>query len=201
MKKVLLTLFLVLFACQGLSAWRPRPSFGLEWGYTGTALKTWQHNYIYSSGARIVDNDRTWRYFSNGSVLACAGLDLGSRVNVSLYSGLIGVYSQRWMIPLELRGRWCPSGLCSNGPLLHAGIAAAFPTASLYETTARVNLGAGYRVNVHSAKCVDFLLSLQVCGDHESIRDPDTRYYVPAEDIFSNFAEYWALNVSVALNF
>lgn len=200
MKKVLATLLpLVLVSCI-LNA-RPRFSYGLEWGYTGTFLKTWQYNYIYSSGSRIVDNGNTPRYFSNGSILANAGLDLGDRVNLSVYSGLLGVYSRRWMIPVELRARWCPGGLRESGPVVHLGGAAAFPTATLYETAARVNVGGGYRVKVYGSTSVDFLVSFQLCTDHESITDPDTGLYVPVKDITLNLVEYWGLNFSLALNF
>lgn len=200
MKKALTIILALLLMASGMHA-RPRFSYGLEWGYTGTFLKTWQYNYIYSSGSRIVDNSEAWRYFSNGSILACIGADLGNKVNLSAYSGLLGVYSRRWMVPVELRARWCPAGLSENGPVLHLGGAAAFPTASLYETAARINLGGGYRVKVYGNTCVDFLLSFQVCSDHESITDPDTGMYVPTRDITLNLVEYWGLNFSVALNF
>lgn len=200
MKKAFAVVLALLLAASVVSA-RPRFSYGLEWGYTGTFLKTWQYNYIYSSGSRIVDNGDRFRYFSNGSVLACAGLDLGDHVNISVYSGLLGVYSRRWMIPVELRARWCPQGLSVSGPIVHLAGAAAFPTASLYETAARVNAGGGYRVKVYKNTCVDFLLSFQLCTDHESITDPDTGLYVPVKDISLNLVEYWGLNFSVALNF
>ena len=107
MKKLLLTLALLMPAA-GLSAWTPKPSFGIEWGYTGTFLRTHQYNYIYSAGSRIIDNGSMWWYYSNGSILANAGLDVSSKVNLSVYSGLLGVYSRRWMVPVELRARWCP---------------------------------------------------------------------------------------------
>lgn len=200
MKKLLVLVVLIALALP-LSARTPRPSFGLEWGYTGTFLKSWQYNYIYSSGSRIIENDHRWCYFSNGTIMGCAGLDVTDKINVSVYSGLLGVYSRRWMIPVELRTRWCPRGLHEDGPLMHVGVAATFPTSTLYETSARASIGGGYRLKVYNSICVDFLASFTLCGDHVPIVDSDTQEYVPTKDITTNLAEYWGLNFSIALNF
>ena len=200
MRRILATAVLLLFAL-GLQARGPRLSYGLEWGYTGTFLRTYQYNYIYSAGSRIIENDAVWWYYSNGGVLADVGLDLGSHVNLSVYSGLLGVYSRRWMVPVELRTRWCPLGLDSNGPVAHLGAALTFPTTTLRETSGRINAGGGYRVIVYKDISVDFLLSAVVTSDHDLIPDPDTSYHVPSRDISRNYAEYWGVNFSVAINF
>ena len=201
MKKLSALLILIIAASLQLTARAPRLSFGLEWGYTGTFLKTWQYNYIYSSGSRIIENDHLWRYFSNGTVMGCAGLDLSEKVNVSAYSGLLGVYARRWMVPVELRARWCPRGLQEDGPIMHVGAAATFPTSTLYETSARVSAGGGYRFKVYKSISLDFLASFTLCGDHEPIVDSDTQEYVPTMNITTNLAEYWGINFAVALNF
>ena len=201
MKKAVIVIATLLLLQPCLMATRPRLSYGLEWGYAGTFLNTWQYNYIYSSGSRIIDNGHRWWYYSNGSLLANVGMDLGEKVNLSLYSGIHGVYFKRRMIPLELRARWCPSGLQNNGLITYCGVAAMFPTAPLRDISPRVNIGAGYRVKVYKATCVDFLLSFAISGDHGSIEDPDTSSPVPAQDITSNFTQYWSAGFSVALNF
>ena len=200
MKRLLLPALIILLAVP-LQARAPRISYGLEWGYTGTFLRTHQYNYIYSAGSRVIDNDSFWWYYSNGTVLANAGLDLGSKVNMSVYSGLLGVYSRRWMVPVELRTRWCPSGLDQNGLVTHLGIAATFPVTTLQETSCRINIGAGYRVMVYRHISIDFLMSAVVTADHDLIRDPDTEYYVPRMNITRNYSEYWGINVSAAINF
>lgn len=200
MKRLLLPALIILLAVP-LQARAPRISYGLEWGYTGTFLRTHQYNYIYSAGSRVIDNDSFWWYYSNGTVLANAGLDLGSKVNMSVYSGLLGVYSRRWMVPVELRTRWCPSGLDQNGLVTHLGIAATFPVTTLQETSGRINIGAGYRVMVYRHISIDFLMSAVVTADHDLIRDPDTEYYVPRMNITRNYSEYWGINVSAAINF
>jgi hypothetical protein len=200
MKRLLLPALIILLALP-LQARAPRISYGLEWGYTGTFLRTHQYNYIYSAGSRVIDNDSFWWYYSNGTVLANAGLDLGSKVNMSVYSGLLGVYSRRWMVPVELRTRWCPSGLDQNGLVTHLGIAATFPVTTLQETSGRINIGAGYRVMVYRHISIDFLMSAVVTADHDLIRDPDTEYYVPRMNITRNYSEYWGINVSAAINF
>lgn len=200
MKKTLLTLAALLYAACVL-AWTPRFSYGLEWGYTGTFLRTRQHNYIYSEGARIIDNSAVWWYYSNGAVLANAGADLTNHLNLSVYSGLLGVYSRRWMVPVELRARWCPSGLASDGFIAHTGAALVFPTTTLKETAVRLNIGAGYRFLVYKHISVDFLASFNLTSDHDQIRDPDTNEYVPRSKVSSNLSEYWGVNIGAALNF
>lgn len=200
MKKFLTILALALCACSA-SAWTPRFSYGLEWGYTGTFLKTHQYNYIYSAGSRIVDNGAYPWYYSNGSVLANVGLDVSSHINLSVYSGLLGVYSRRWFVPVEFRTRWCPGGLDNDGPVFHAGEAVAFPTTTLRETASRTTLGGGYRFMVYRHISVDFLLSFNLSTDHDRIIDPDTGEYVSRTVMTSNNSQYWGINISAAINF
>lgn len=201
MRKLVSIFLLLLCTATLLHAGKPRLSYGLEWGYSGTFLKTSQHNYICSEGYRIVDNPVTWRYFSNGSVLGNVGVSLNDNINLSVYSGLLGVYSKRWMVPVELRARWCPSGLYSDGLIVHAGAAVNFPTASLYETGMRAIAGAGYRVAVFRSISVDLLISYNFTLDSETIMDPDTRKPVHRTMIETNTTEYQAVNISLAINF
>ena len=201
MKRLLATLTAVLAAAVSLGAQDSRLSYGLEWGYTATFLKTAQHNFICAEGYRITETPRSWQYFSNGSIMANAGVDLGRSFNLSVYSGIIGVYSDRWTVPAELRLRFCPAGLLSDGAVLHAGTAALFPLIPLYETGFRANLGGGYRLSLYKGISVDFLLSFNFTLDHERLRDPDTMDYVPRARIVWNTAEYYAVNASVAINF
>ena len=200
-KKILLILLVLLPVFQARAGGFLRPSFGLEWGYTGTFLWTWQHNFICNEGYRIIEDDAVWRYFSNGMMEANAGVDLGSKVNVSVYSGLMGVYFRRWMIPLELRARYCPSGLLQNGFICYAGVGGMFPTTTRTDTNLGFKLGAGYRVSVFRSISVDFLLSAHCTTDHDSIIDPDTKQRVPTLDITNCGAQYMALCASIAINF
>lgn len=200
MKKAALVILLMTLPVL-MRAGGPRLSFGLEWGYTSTFLKTSQHNFICEEGYRIIENPVSWRYLSNGAVLARAGADLTENINLSLYSGLLGVYSKRWIVPLELRMRWCPSGLYNEGILLQAGGGLGFPTSSLYETGARAVAGVGYRLPIYRTLSVDLILSWNFTLDSETILDPDTGDKVPRYRITSNSTEYQAFNLSIALNF
>jgi len=201
MKKILTTIAAILMFASGAMAWQPKLGFGLEWGYTGTFLRSHQYNYIYSAGSRIIDNGSEWWYYSNGSVLANVGVDLTKTFNLSAYSGLLGVYSSRWMIPVELRARWCPSGLENDGFIAHTGVAATFPTETLKDMAGRLNIGGGYRVMVYRHISVDFLFSANATLDHDLIKDPDTGQHILSSDITRNLSEYWGLNLSVAINF
>lgn len=200
MKRTLLILTLALCALC-LKARTPRLSYGLEWGYTGSFLRHCDYSFICSEGYRIVEHEDQWRYFSNGSVLANVGLDLTRSVNLSVYSGLLGVWARRWMVPVELRARYCPAGLHSDGLVCHAGAALNFPTKTLKETGFRVHAGAGYRLAVYRDISVDLLLSIQYTTDHDLIKDPDTGSWVPHSSIEFNNASYLALNISAAINF
>ena len=201
MKKLIPMMFLMLLAPLAARAEGPRFSWGLEWGYTGTFLRSSQHNFICEEGYRIIDNPQTWWYFSNGTVTANAGVDLTRNIGVSAYSGLRGVYSKRWVVPAGLKIRWSPVGLDSDGLLVFAGGGAVFPTAPLRETGLEANAGAGYRIALRRGLSVDFLVSWNFTLDHENIADPDTRKLVPRTMISSNTCEYQGINFSVALNF
>ena len=201
MKKLFPILFVILLLPAPLRAGMPRITFGAEWGYTGTFLKTSQHNYICSEGYRIIDNPVTFWYYSNGSVLLNAGCDITKKLNLSAYSGLQGVYSHRWVVPVMLRARWCPGGLDSDGWLLFAGGGATFPTAVLRETGAEAQLGVGYRIALLHGISVDLLLSWNATLDSESIVDPDTHRFVPRSQMTQNTTEYQGINISLALNF
>ncbi|MBQ9462934.1 MAG: hypothetical protein IJU68_04680 [Bacteroidales bacterium] len=195
------TIVLSLLVAFSLQARTPVFTYGLEWGYTATLLKTGQYNFICAEGYRIIENPVTWRYFSNGSILANAGLNFTDHLNVSAYSGLLGVYSRRWMVPVELRVKYCPAGLDKDGFVLSAGGGVTFPTATLRETGARGVAGAGYRFAIFRKMSVDFTLSLNVTLDHDRITDPDTHQYVSRTEIESNTVQYYALNLSIGLNF
>lgn len=201
MRKLASILAAMMLFPLAMQAGEPHFSYGLEWGYTATFFKHATHNFICSEGYRINDDINTWRFFSNGAVMANVGVDLTPRLNVSAYTGLLGVYSRRWVIPAELRFRYCPSGLAANGPIFHAGAAAVYPTTTLTDTGARGLVGGGYRLAIYKTLSVDFLISFNLTVDHDLITDPDTREYVLRKDITSNVSEYCGVNMSVALNF
>ena len=203
MKRFLLAALLLVsvpFAKAGAGNY-PHISYGFEWGYTGTFLRSWQYNYICNEGFRIVDSDEVWRYFSNGTFLVNAGVDLADKLNLSVYSGLSGVYFRRWMIPLEARARFCPSGLDHTGFICYMGAGAMLPVSVLRNANFGAKIGAGYRVSVFRTISVDFLLSAHFTTDHDRITDPDTKQYVPAADITKNASQYTALCISAAINF
>lgn len=201
MRKLLLTISLALLLPQLAGAWTPRFSYGLEWGYTGTFLKTAQHNFICNEGYRIIENPTVLRYFSNGLVMAGAGADLGNNLNLSVYSGVQGIYSERLAIPLEMRVKWCPGGLHADGLLLMAGSGLSFPVKYPRETGFIAQAGGGYRIVLNRTMSVDLTARWNFTLDHEDIIDPDTRRTVPRSLISSNTAEYQAINLSIALNF
>lgn len=200
MKRVLCILLLVLSGAVA-PAKGPHFTYGLEWGYTATFFKHADYNFICSEGYRINETHDIWWYYSNGAILANAGVDLTRKLNVSAYSGLLGVYSHRWVIPAEVRVRYCPAGNDRNGPVFHAGGGATFPTSTLTETAGRGLIGGGYRFSIFRSMSVDFLLSFNLTFDHDLITDPDTHGYVPHSAITTNMSEYYAVCASIALNF
>ena len=159
MRKLLCILTAILLTATASFARMPHISYGLEWGYAGTFFKHANYNYICEEGYRIKESVNTLRYFSNGIVLANVGIDVTSRLNVSAYSGLIGVYSKRWVVPAELRLRYCPAGNCSTGPVFYVAGGATFPTTTLMETGGRAAIGGGYRFAIFRTMSVEFLIS------------------------------------------
>lgn len=194
-------ILLLLTSSFRAGAQEKRFHYGAEWGYSATFLRAWQYNYISSESYRVIDEGAGMCYFSNGTFYVNAGYDFCSKACISLYTGFAGVYSKRRVIPLELRLRYCPSGLREGGFICHAALGTVFPTGGMYGLCARGALGAGVRVPVFRTISVDFLASLQATLDRDRIKDPDTGADVPARYIRSNAAEYLALNFSVAVNF
>lgn len=200
MKK--LALILLFLACsvklpaQGLNV-----SYGLEWGYTASFFRTVRYSYVCSDGYRIVDNSSSFNYFSNGTILANVGLDLLPKLNLSLYSGLEGIWSDRWVVPVELRLRFCPAGLYENGFICSLGSSVNFPTKTLRETCMRASAGAGYRVAIYKDISMDFLLSVGYSTDHDQIKDPISGEIVTYSNISHNDSGYLGISLSAAINF
>lgn len=195
-------LILLLLTCSiNAFARKPNVSYGLEWGYTASFLRTVHYSFVCSDGYRIVDNSSSFNYFSNGSILANVGLDLLPKLNLSVYSGLAGVWSDRWVVPVELRLRFCPAGLYGDGFICSAGASVNFPTKTLRETCFRASAGAGYRVAVFRDISVDFLLSVGYSTDHDQIIDPISGDIVTYSNISHNDSGYLGISLSAAINF
>lgn len=201
MRKLLSLIALLICSSVSSRAFTPRVSYGLEWGYTSTFYKSSHYNFVCAEGYRIIENPDSWRYFSNGSLLAKLGMDMTPDLNASLCSGLIGVYSRRWAVPLEMRLSYCPSGLHRDGGIFQAGGAFLIPGQGMPSPGFRALLGGGYRLALFGNFSIDLLLSLNFTLDHDLLSDPDTGGVVPSADITKNSSEYYALNLSLAVNF
>ena len=61
--------------------------------------------------------------------------------------------------------------------------------------------GSGYRLKLSPGSSIDFLLEMKSIFDRPKIPDPEGQGYVKAENILSNIASYYGLNLSLAISF
>ena len=207
MRRTLLILLLSCL-CGPLSAagdgWAARHlEYGVEWGYTATFLYSYHFNYLSESvGARIDSRDALFSYKSNGHVQAFAGIRFARRFSVDAVIGWAGVYEERRVYPVTLRGTcffpgydrdgwkvFAEGGLCSCASLADKPVAIA-------------KAGFGRRLMLGTRSALDLSLSLQGVSDHPiGVYDPMRGVSVPNDNLRRSDCDYLSLNFSLALCF
>ena len=191
----------LLLASQSLSALSPRFDLYVEWGYTQSLFGKFKYNILSSEGGRIYDSHRGAKFCSNGDLLAGVMMKLGQKNGVTFLSGYSGVPSTSRIIPLELRYSYFCKGF-ENHLIPHSiditlKIESEFDTFPAYMAV----LGSGYRLKLSPGSSIDFLLEMKSIFDRPKIPDPEGQGYVKAENILSNIASYYGLNLSLAISF
>ena len=178
--------------------------FGLEWGY-GQGIYSYSHiNIISQEGYRINETSQgLWRK-SNGEVLAKIGYDLHEKVNLSIYAGWTGISEGCQAYPVLLRLSFAPCGLYNEGFFTFIDGGAGF-RAKIEEYSKAVlpilDAGEGYRLWLTPNFFLDFMLSIRAAFDSPLIRDPEGPGIVKEENIRHNVAEFYSVNISIALSF
>lgn len=204
MKKRFAIAFLLMLACSPAFCQTQRSWFrwGLEWGYGASAFKYWSNNYFDSKvGCRIWDEGHEFAFVPNAYAGLYAGVDVGTRLNLSLFSGTMSVYSGRQVIPLGLRSTYAFRGQDSQGALALLGGGFCFHDFSFASPGYYLQLGGGYRIKLGSLMNMDLLARLRACDDHPPIWDEEVGAYVERDNIRKNLAAYASFELGVAISF
>lgn len=204
MKKRIAITFLFMLACSLAFCQEQRFRFrwGLEWGYGASEFMYWSNNYFDANvGCRVWDEGHEFAFVPNAYAGLYAGLDLGRRLNLSLFSGTMGVYSDRQVIPLGLRATWAFRGQDSRGALACLGGGFCFHDLAAASPGHYLQLGGGYRIKLGGLMDMDLLAHLRACDDHPRIWDDEYGAYVDGANIRKNLAVYTSFELGVAISF
>ncbi len=204
MKKLTAITVILMLACS-LAYCQERPSrfhWGVEWGYGASGFMYWSNNYFDAKvGYRIWDEGHEFAFVPNAYAGLYAGFDLGRRINLSLFSGTMGIYSDRQVIPLGLRATYAFRGQDSQGALAFLGGGLCFHDLFVSAPGQYLQLGGGYRIKLGGKMDMDLLAHLRACDDHPPIWDEENGSYVDAANIRKNLAVYTSFEVGVAFRF
>lgn len=201
---IVLSILSVTGAAAGENYNAGRFHFGLEWGY-GQGIYSYSHiNIISQEGYRINETAQgLWRK-SNGEVLAKIGYDLHEKVNLSIYAGWTGISEGCQAYPVLLRLSFAPCGLHNEGffTFIDGGIGFRAEIEEYSKAVLPIlDAGEGYRLWLTPNFFLDFMLSIRAAFDSPLIRDPEGPGIVKEENIRHNVAEFYSVNISIALSF
>ncbi len=204
MKKRSAILLILLLSCSLSQAQGLRSAFrwGLEWGYGASAFRYWSNNYLDAQVSyRIWDEGHEFAFTPNAYATLYAGADIGRHLNLSLYSGTMGIYTDRQVIPVGLRATLAFRGNDSGGALAFLGGGFCFPGLSFSSPGHYLQIGGGYRIKLGSVMDMDLLAHLRTCDDHPPIWDEEDGAYVQDGNIRKNLAVYSSFELGVAISF
>lgn len=205
MTRKLLIPLLLLLSLTSARAQSTRITYGAEWGFVPALFNSHHFNYIANEGYRFDDSNSGPCFMPSGEILAVLGLDLGRYADISIKSGLLGISSGNRIIPVELDASVFLRGNASDGLFFYGG--AGMGVHSHKETVPDLKpcifsrIGTGHRIVLDRYVSVDFKAGISAAFDHVNIIEADTGTYVPGHNIRRNSAGYYALNISIALNF
>ena len=201
MKKTILIIALML-ASTFAFAERPFLRFGIEWGYGANFYKYWNYNYIDSKlSYRIWDEDSEFLFRQNAYALVMGGADIIRWLNVSLFTGTMGISRERQVIPFGARVTAYPKGTENNGPMVAIGSGIGFSDYFSGPTICFVSLAGGYRFVLSTLWDIDFVGKVRFCSDHPKLWDAANQEYVKTSDIRRNIAAYCSFEFGAALSF
>lgn len=178
-----------------------RFKYGVEWGYNATFLDKYHYDYIEAvDGFRVDERDTRLFLYSNGNVLAKAGLEFGDHCSAFILAGYEGIRQDTRIFPVTLRGTYHLAPLSSDGVMTFIEGGAGFhPDFGMRCVIGKA--GAGYRIKLSRKGSLDMLAAIQICGDHPPIYDREISGKVPAELVRTSDSMYGALVMSMSISF
>lgn len=197
MKKVFMLLVSILcFAVNPVKAQLLRPNCGLEWGTGSNIHSIHKYNYISSLGYRISELEQGADLYLNAEILLHAGVQIGRKFNISICSGYMGIADNFRTVPVLGRVDFHFRGVREDGIFLSLDMGKGF-----VQPCSMINAGAGYRTMIGNHSSIDFKLKLRETFSRPVIHDIEDGKPVPENRIRRNIATYFAMNISVSLNF
>ena len=202
MKRFLLisALLLCAFSLKAQDTKAPAFKFGVEWGENTLLWHAYHFNYTTDIGSRVDQQDSRFKAAFNGSVMGFAGVNASDWLSVAFYGGFAGYDRGLRMIPALVRTTWYPRGACSDGIMAFMDLGTDVKTI-IQENTVIADLGTGYRFSLSRHINLDFLLSLRTVQKRPPIPNPDGEGTIPAENVRNNSAGYYAIGLSIAIEF
>ena len=202
MKRFLLisALLLCAFSLKAQDTKAPAFKFGVEWGENTLLWYAYHFNYTTDIGSRVDQQDSRFKAAFNGSVMGFVGVNASDWLSVAFYGGFAGYDRGLRMIPALVRTTWYPHGACSDGIMAFMDLGTDVKTI-IQENTVIADLGTGYRFSLSRHINLDFLLSLRTVQKRPPIPNPDGEGTIPAENVRNNSAGYYAIGLSIALEF
>lgn len=175
---------------------------GVEWGYTQSLFLHRDYNFISDEGYRVYEQDFSFLPHANAQVLATLGYRLSEVALLSLYGGYMGMGKDNRLLPAMLRFSYFPSTDSEEGLFAYGQGGVAW---HVHATAGRMAwlgaAGAGYRFRLSYDTNLDLLIGVKYVHDHPSIPNPESPGNVPEHNIRKNNAGYYALDLSIAINF
>jgi len=193
-------LLLCAFSLKAQDTKAPAFKFGVEWGENTLLWYAYHFNYTTDIGSRVDQQDSRFKAAINGSVMGFAGVNASDWLSVAFYGGFAGYDKGLRMIPALVRTTWYPRGACSDGIMAFMDLGTDVKTI-IQENTVIADLGTGYRFSLSRHINLDFLLSLRTVQKRPPIPNPDGEGTIPAENVRNNSAGYYAIGLSIALEF
>ncbi len=202
MRKLLIIISLVLIPLGLMSKEKASRHFtyGVEWNYIASFHCGVHHNFFSEEGYRVNLNQQSFDFESNGEVNLHCGYNIKDNWNISLYSGIVGIYDIGKSVPVSFRftrffkedrrgDRWlcyldAGSGIClkKNPQMIAVG-----------------KVGGGYRLSLSNTSKMDLLFAYRMSLTHPQIVFDG--YSVPSDMTNRNNAYVSALSIGISLTF
>lgn len=193
----------MLYARIGNGPTGSRIGFGLEMGYSQGLFSHHGFNILSQDGYRLREFDSGFNPSSNGYVLVSVDYEITERNVVALLGGYRGISGSDRFMTLSFRYTFLYDGTDSDGFFSCVDAGAGVSTRMDISTHLAylTSIGEGYRFKLSPGVNMDFILSVSCAFDSPAIANPEGPGYVQKQNILSNFAGYYALNLAIALSF